>query len=560
MPTLTGAQGTKSTTGEGGRSTPTVQVPKRDVGASEICITAIKLARAGWGDSVFCTPRRVATRSSRPPTRAAARDAPSALLKENEIPEEEPYDNSSRKKRKRNAPPSAFLDPFAETIEKPASPMPPPRTWTVVPPEQITYGYTPSQTPSQLEMQPPMIPEASADFLEPSQRDNFIPDFHQSSHVPVIDPRLEEEDFSDSFNESPHNQAGPLRSMSEAPSAPSETPLYHQQRPIYQKPHSVPSRHPTNNNTQSQPRFSTPALPVHDPPAAFSPQRALKTSEQVSKKFASEIEDLDGENHQLLHRMDALEELLEHQTATIDRLFESLENNEGTVGASKVSKGKGTRDNALNGAIRKVFLVAMGLPKTAKYKDAALLLPVKQGGSYIPDPATPNGTLLRPDWKISFNDNSVWHAAMIKCTRQKVPTITPAISRAAMDDKSEDEILDRLASVFRNVSAEYRKAPKPQPSELTIENTPDADPKRTNRRKGRKVRKSEECVKVLQAAGVKVEQEWDWLLTPAYQSTDVLDPDTDIEKAEEIPVKSTRKPWLSRTPMYRSDAVGLTVL
>ncbi|KAJ7758621.1 hypothetical protein B0H16DRAFT_1820575 [Mycena metata] len=317
-------------------------------------------------------------------------------------------------------------------------------------------------------------------------------------------------------------------------------------------------------------------------------ERTLKTNDQVHKKFASEITDLDGENHQLLHRVTVLEELVERQTATIDRLFELVEGDEDTVSAMKTAK-KGTRDNVLNvritfqfqihcikdlldgwqAATRKVFLVAMGLPKTAKYKEAALVLPVKTGGSYIPDPATPNGTLLRPDWKLGFNGNSVWHVPMLKFTRQKVPKITPAITDTIMQSKSEEDILARLAAVFRNISAEYRKAPQGQPL-VTVPEEANAvastsDATRTNRRKGRKVRKCEERIKVLQEEGIKVEEEWKFLLTPPYQSTDesndsdVIDPDTDTEKADEIPVKSTQKPWNRQTPTYRSDAADYKV-
>lgn len=49
----------------------------------------------------------------------------------------------------------------------------------------------------------------------------------------------------------------------------------------------------------------------------------------------------------------------------------------------------------------------------------------------------------------------------------------------------------------------------------------------------------------------------------AYQSTDesdaedVLDPDTDTEKADETPAQATRKPWISRAPTYRDDVVSV---
>jgi hypothetical protein len=67
--------------------------------------------------------------------------------------------------------------------------------------------------------------------------------------------------------------------------------------------------------------------------------------------------------------------------------------------------------------MRKIMLVALGLPKTAKLKDAALIHPTIPRGGYIEDPET-GGQLLRPDWRVSFSDNSSWHLQMIKYMRQ----------------------------------------------------------------------------------------------------------------------------------------------
>lgn len=54
--------------------------------------------------------------------------------------------------------------------------------------------------------------------------------------------------------------------------------------------------------------------------------------------------------------------------------------------------------------------------------------------------------------------------------------------------------------------------------------------------------------------------EWDFFFQPCYQSTDEsdiddgIDPDTETE--EQLDVSSTRKPWISRPPMYRTKEVG----
>jgi hypothetical protein len=37
--------------------------------------------------------------------------------------------------------------------------------------------------------------------------------------------------------------------------------------------------------------------------------------------------------------------------------------------------------------------------------------------------------------------------------------------------------------------------------------------------------------------------------------SDVVDPGTDLESGDEVPVSATRKPWLSRPPMYRDHEV-----
>ncbi|KAJ7803930.1 hypothetical protein B0H14DRAFT_3486826 [Mycena olivaceomarginata] len=72
-----------------------------------------------------------------------------------------------------------------------------------------------------------------------------------------------------------------------------------------------------------------------------------------------------------------------------------------------------------------------------------------------------------------------------------------------MAENSDDDILDRLETVFRNI-------------------------------------KCEERIMVLQAAGMQLDAKWAFFLQPQYQSTDesdesdVIDPDTDTEPSNEV--------------------------
>ncbi|KAK7017149.1 hypothetical protein R3P38DRAFT_3360616 [Favolaschia claudopus] len=276
--------------------------------------------------------------------------------------------------------------------------------------------------------------------------------------------------------------------------------------------------------------------------------------------------DLDNENRQLLQRLSCLEDTVDMQNQTIDRLFSLVEANGAAAPPTEddtTTKAK-TRDNTFNTAVRKTMLVAMGLPRTAKAKDACKLRSQKVGGGYVNDDET-GGKLLRPDWNTTFTDNSVWHTRMIAYVRQQVPQHTPAINAAAMKAKSDDDILERLETVFRNMATEFRKLQRAGNAEAESDNEAavqdDDNSKQIKRRQGRKQRASEERSEVLREANVKLGAAWQFLTIPAYQSTDesdqsdVLDPETDTESTREVPVASTRKPWKTHAPKYRSNEV-----
>ncbi|KAJ7802035.1 hypothetical protein B0H14DRAFT_2614717 [Mycena olivaceomarginata] len=298
---------------------------------------------------------------------------------------------------------------------------------------------------------------------------------------------------------------------------------------------------------------------------------ALQTSEA---RLQHEIDDLDNETTQLLQKLQSVEAVLDQQTRDIDRLFSLLEQKPSAQVPPDADKTKKPCDNVFNTSVRKLFLLAMGLGKKGStLKDAALLKPSTAGGGYIRDTETSNGKLLRPDWNVTFADNSVWHSRTVKWMRQNMKTQFPA---AMIDEKSDDAILDQLSTVFRNIVQAYNilqresKAKKnakdptvpEDDGDLPAENEmpDDAAARRAGRRKSRKPGyKCDERIMVLQNAGIQLHRHYAFFLQPAYQSTDesdqsdVIDPDTDTEKADEVPAPSTRKPWKTQIPLYRTD-------
>ncbi|KAJ7664265.1 hypothetical protein B0H17DRAFT_1211356 [Mycena rosella] len=256
----------------------------------------------------------------------------------------------------------------------------------------------------------------------------------------------------------------------------------------------------------------------------------VATLRKAQSSLQAEFDDLDNEHSLTVKRLQTVEEA----------------NPELAQKSEPESKPK-KRDNAFNNAVRKTFYIAMGLPKASKLKDAANVKPKKVGGCYIVDHET-GGRILRPDWTASFTENSVWHVPMIKFMRQKIPSDNPMITAAIMQAKADDDILERVEVVFKNISTEARKLPvstgstdgSDDDSERQNDAGENQDENQNNRRKGRKVRKCDERINALAKYGKVLAPKFRFLLQAPYQSTDesdhsdVLDPDTDTEKNDEL--------------------------
>ncbi|KAJ7310846.1 hypothetical protein DFH08DRAFT_974245 [Mycena albidolilacea] len=286
----------------------------------------------------------------------------------------------------------------------------------------------------------------------------------------------------------------------------------------------------------------------------------------------ADIHDLDNENRKLWQRINRLEEI---HGAKLEHIIDFIENNEfsatggtHTSASGSGSKGKSERDNVFNATMRKVFTAAMGHGVSVKLDILANDNLIKAGGSYIAD-SNSKGQLLRPDWSVSFNENSRWHKPMLEFARKKAPIFHPTMTDSMINAKTDDEIMERLENVFKNIADHYRRA---QRNKAKTQGGEDAgedkgageDEKRAkqlNWRGTRKVRKCDERLAAFQEAHGDVPPDRRWFFQAPYQSSDesddsdVVDPGTDLESGDEVPVSAGRKPWLSRPPMYRDHEV-----
>jgi hypothetical protein len=130
----------------------------------------------------------------------------------------------------------------------------------------------------------------------------------------------------------------------------------------------------------------------------------------------------------------------------------------------------------MQSAVRKVLLRVM----QTDAKDVKFLKPVDDGAFVIPDVETDDGVILRPNFEKSWLDNAPWHDNTVKFIRRKASLYTPAFTEQMMEEKTDADILERMASIFKGWAGAYSKQKRRAAAGSTD------DP--TNRRKGRKIR------------------------------------------------------------------------
>ncbi|KAJ6470979.1 hypothetical protein C8R45DRAFT_1165683 [Mycena sanguinolenta] len=494
--------------------------------------------------------------------------------------------------------PRTFLNPFAPQPTMPlaaqdsdldaSSDRPPPRTYTQVPPAEYEYAYTPEISVAEAERRgsdtTPTPPAEVSSPLPSTSTQSPAPSMQSSS---IIDPALLQETPTPT---NPGKQSKKITAFG-LPSTPvfgkpnsGRNPFLASKTPTQLNGATLvaalpPPAHPTSSFQPQEPPSSG-LSPTPHMPKAFTDklvQQARKIAELearqlelkskleyltggfegMGEEFAADVNDLANEQRLLLEHVYRLEKTVTKQGKLIELLFQNLDLKDDDDEMVKTSSKPKGRDNLLNNAVRQSIYLAMGLPTTSKLQAAAAVPPPKSGGSYVKDPES-KGKLLRPDWGVSFTENSTWHNAMVKFVREKAPTLVPALTPAKLSQRSDDVILKRLEVVFKNISTEYRKTGADQEARQDAD-ADDEDDGSKNRRRARKARKCEERQETMLSENIELPPEYSWFLQPLYQSTDesdhdaVIDPDTDTEETAEVPAKRTRKPWITRVPLYRSE-------
>jgi hypothetical protein len=106
----------------------------------------------------------------------------------------------------------------------------------------------------------------------------------------------------------------------------------------------------------------------------------------------------------------------------------------------------------------------MGVSRNAGLEELA---PVVDGGGWIRDPES-GDLVLRPDWRQSWKDNSGWHNKAVTHLTQKIRDVNPAVTKEMMDEMTSAEILLRIQTVVKGITAKFRKYEKEK-----SENAPD---------------------------------------------------------------------------------------
>ncbi|KAJ7062158.1 hypothetical protein C8F01DRAFT_1082705 [Mycena amicta] len=364
-----------------------------------------------------------------------------------------------------------------------------------------------------------------------------------------------------------------------------------------------PLTNTSNTSTTSAPVISRPPKAVSDAISEHSATITELTAQAAQDRttitrLERKIDDLEQDNSCLeaeqlnlvKHLADVETTMVEH-TEQLAAILAQLKDG-GALTSEPTAAPKKDKDNAFNTAVRKSFLVAMGLGTKATYEQAAKHPSSKVGGGYIPDPENTTSTniILRPDWTCSFAENCVWLRRMVTFTRSQVPLINPAFSTSTMTLKLDAEIEDKLEGIFKSIQKAFKRNPTACVQRYDDDEMNDGDDEavinpmlpvdakkkllRQGRRRGRKTRKGIERLAAIVDGNIFPDadpESFAFFGNPAYQSTDesasneddrepAIDPETDDETGGRIvPPKRPTKDiveWVSRPPTYRSDQMN----
>jgi hypothetical protein len=96
----------------------------------------------------------------------------------------------------------------------------------------------------------------------------------------------------------------------------------------------------------------------------------------------------------------------------------------------------------------------MGIANSKQIKN---VVPLGNDDYYLVDPKT-GKNLLQPQWKDNYNQNSTWHADAIKFLCKKDPSFHPALTKAILASKTDDELSKCNEAIYKNFAKAYSKS------------------------------------------------------------------------------------------------------
>jgi hypothetical protein len=96
----------------------------------------------------------------------------------------------------------------------------------------------------------------------------------------------------------------------------------------------------------------------------------------------------------------------------------------------------------------------MGITSSKHIKN---VVPLGDDDYYLADPET-GKNLLRPQWQANYNQNSTWHADAIDFLRKKGPGFHPALTKAILASKTDEELSKRNEAIYKNFAKAYGKS------------------------------------------------------------------------------------------------------
>ncbi|RDB30029.1 hypothetical protein Hypma_014072 [Hypsizygus marmoreus] len=261
----------------------------------------------------------------------------------------------------------------------------------------------------------------------------------------------------------------------------------------------------------------------------------------------------------ILDRISALED----KQATDDKRIQTLEETvlalqatlENLPAAEVTDSSSVTKTNALSAAIREVFYNLMDIQANDQLPAP---LPF---GEYWTDGVIEGERILRPQFSLSWTNNSKWHKDFVKKFKESAHTLYPALPQPIIDKLTPAEIKKLAGQTYKNLKTRYKNEQK-----TGDEQKDDVKQARRNERKGIKAKARQDVRGFFEGLS---SYNYNFMFQRGYQSSEYSDDtsageDDGTNETNEETTQPLRRAaykrkkdaaWTTRPPNFRSQKV-----